>query len=141
MWPGTTSETCVDWVAFDTPADALEDAASAVIGTVGEQDGTADLYGYTVAAWTVHVDEWLKGSGDASIRVLSTPETCSAGSPYPDGDPFAAASGPQLILLSNDRGTWLAITPWQGVVAAPDATVPDAWPAGSVGSPPAAPPE
>lgn len=126
---------CVDWVAFPSPADALEDSSYAVIGTVGAQDGTDDLYTYEVDAWTVHVDEWIKGSGDDELRVLSAPETCSEGSPYPTGDPFAAASGPQLILLTDLDGTWTSITPWQGIVPAPGGAVPDAWPPGTIGSP------
>ena len=139
--PFTQSGECVDWVAFDTPADALEDASSAVIGTIGEQDGTAGLYGYPVNAWTVRVNDWLKGSGGSSIRVLSSPETCSEGSPYPDSDPFALASGPQLILLHDEGGTWRTITPWQGLVPAPEGAVPEASPEGTMGSPAATPAE
>ncbi|MEQ6896292.1 hypothetical protein [Microbacterium sp. KR10-403] len=127
--------TCVDWVTFSTPADALEDASYAVIGTIAGQDGTADLYSYEVNAWTVQVDQWVKGAGDDELRVLSAPETCSEGSPYPTGDPFGAASGPQLILLTDMDGTWTSITPWQGVVAAPGGAVPEAWPPGTMGSP------
>jgi len=127
--------TCVDWVAYATPADALADVSHAVIGTVGGQDGTTGLYSYEVNAWTVHVDRWIKGSGDDELRVLSAPETCSDGSPYPTGDPFAAASGPQLILLTDLDGTWTSVTPWQGIVPAPDDAVPEAWPPGTMGSP------
>jgi len=135
--PFVTSETCIDWVAFDTPADAVEDAAAAVIGTVGEQDGTTELYGYTANEWAVHVDEWVTGEGADEIRVVSTPATCTAGSPYPGGDPFAAASGPQLILLHDENGTLRAITPLQGIVPAPGGAVPKEWPPGMIGSPPA----
>ncbi|QAY59756.1 hypothetical protein ET475_06970 [Microbacterium protaetiae] len=139
--PFGTAGQCVDWVAFDTPADALEDASSAVVGTVGEKVGEANLFGYTVNAWSVQVDHWAKGSGEGSIRVLSAPETCSAGSPYPGGDPFGAASGLQLILLHEENGAPRTITPWQGIVPAPGGVVPEAWPPGTMGSPPATPGE
>ncbi len=134
--PFVTAGTCVDWVAFDTPADALADASSAVVGTVGAQQGTTDLYGYTVSVWTVHVERWVKGTGGADIRVVSAPETCSEGSPYPSGDPLADASGPQLILLHDENGALRTITPWQGIVPA-DAhgALPNAWPPGTMGSP------
>jgi len=127
--------TCVDWVAFSTPADALEDSSYAVVGTVAAQDGTAELYSYEVNAWTVQVGQWVKGTGGDELRVLSAPETCSDGSPYPTGDPFAVASGPQLIVLTDLDGTWTSITPWQGIVAAPGGVVPEAWPPGTMGSP------
>lgn len=130
----SVSGQCADWVVFDTPADALADATSAVIGTVGEKDGTAGILGYTVNGWTVQVDEWVKGSGGDTIRVLSSPVTCSEGSPYPTGDPFEAASGPQVIFLHDEDGALRTLTPYQGIVpVAPDGTVPDAWPSGMPG--------
>lgn len=130
------AETCVSWVWFETPADALDDAAVAV-RTAGPLPvtGTAELFGVDARVHTVRVTEVIKGTevrtGD-ELEVASTPVTCTGGEDYPDGDPLDA-SGDLVLFLHRDEtsGAWRTITPEHGVVTATvDGLVPDAWPAG-----------
>jgi hypothetical protein len=132
---GARSETCVSWVDFATPADAVADA-DLVITTEGTATatGTAEVFGAEAAVHAVEVADVLAGAGAAAgdrIEVVSTPVTCTGGAVYPDGDPLDAA-GPLVILLERDEdiGAWRTLTPLQGVVAADDGSVPEAWPAG-----------
>ncbi len=97
--------------------------------------GTTTLFGTTVNVHSIDITEVLKGTGVAAgqaLEVVSTPVTCTAGSIYPDGDPLDA-SGPLIVFLHRDAdtGAWRTITPYLGVVPAPDdGTVPDSWPVG-----------
>ncbi|QZN85886.1 hypothetical protein [Cellulomonas sp. C5510] len=135
----TRSETCVDWVSFPTPADAVAEA-DAVVRTSGPAaaSGTAELFGTDATVHTLAVGAVLAGSGARAgdvLEVASTPATCTGGSRYPDGDPLDTA-GTLLVLLERDEqtGTWRTLTPAQGVVAAPDDAVPGSWPAGTTGT-------
>jgi hypothetical protein len=133
---GAQSQSCVEWVWFDSPADAMADAGLVVRATgPAASTGTAELFGTTANAHSVEVAEVLKGNDDATgqpLKVVSTPVTCTGGSVYPEGDPLDA---PGLLILfldwDPDAQAWRTITPDQGVVpAADDGTVPDSWPAG-----------
>jgi hypothetical protein len=127
-FPSEESAACADWAHYDSPADAAEDADAVAFGTVVDQAGTTELYGYVVHVWVVEVDEWLQGTGDTTIEVVSTPRTCETGSPYPDGDPLDGA-GDVLLLLTADGDRWQSLTGFQGVVPAPaDGRMPTAWP-------------
>lgn len=116
---------CVDWVFFETPAEAASDAGAVLRGTVVEQDGTAQMYGVESNRWLVTVEEVLERPDPPSgrpqtqpvlevspgerIAVVSTPETCSEEA-YPGGDPLDPASGlggtdgSVIILLSAASG-------------------------------------
>jgi hypothetical protein len=116
---------CVDWVFFDTPAEAASDAGAVLRGTVVEQDGTVQMYGVESNRWLVTVEEVLERPDPPSgrtqtqpeldvspgeqIAVVSTPETCS-GEAYTGGDPLDPASGlggadgSVIILLSAALG-------------------------------------
>jgi hypothetical protein len=99
---------CVDWVFFDTPAEAASDAGAVLRGTVVERDGTAQMYGVESNRWLVTVEEVFERPDPPSgrtqtqpeldvepgerIAVVSTPETCS-GEAYIGGDPLDPASG------------------------------------------------
>ena len=125
---------CVDWVAYEDPAEATA-AATVVVVTEGPtaSAGTTDMLGVSAAVHSVHVDEVLKGSDvrvGEDLEVTSTPETCASGGTYPDGDPLDA-SGTLVLFLSRDADTHVLslATPAQGVVAATaDGEVPVAWP-------------
>jgi hypothetical protein len=137
---------CVDWVFFETPAEAASDAGAVLRGTVVEQDGTAQMYGVESNRWLVTVEEVLERPDPPSgrsqtqpelevspgdqIAVVSTPETCSVEG-YPGGDPLDPASGlggadgSVIILLSAALGDgdgdvdvdgFHLITPYQGVL-------------------------
>ncbi|GAA5195657.1 hypothetical protein GCM10025773_01970 [Microbacterium jejuense] len=131
---GVRSQTCVDWVSFDSPADAVEEADAVVAGRLVGQSGSATLYGEAAPIWTIDVDKWIKGDGDDQLRVVSTPATCEA-SPPPD--PFLAVEDEDrvIVILHDDPDVgWRSITPWQGiVVAGPDGGVPEVWPSSPTG--------
>lgn len=135
----TRSETCVDWVWFPTPADAVAEA-DAVVRTTGPAaaSGTAELFGTDATVHTLAVGAVLAGSGARAgdvLEVASTPVTCTGGGRYPDGDPLDA-TGTLLVLLERDEqtGAWRTLTPAQGVVAAPDGAVPGSWPTTDTGT-------
>lgn len=153
---GGSASACVDWVVFETPAEAASDAGAVLRATVVEQDGTAQMYGVESNRWLVTVEEVLERPDPPSgrpqtqpelevspgeqIAVVSTPETCS-GDAYPGADPLAPASGLSgadgsvIILLSAASGDggvdgFHLITPYQGVLTpAEDGALPSKWPA------------
>lgn len=132
------SASCVDWVLFDSPEDAAADAGAVVIARVDSQDSTATMYGAKVNVWKLEVSTWLKGEGDDTILVASSPRTCEAGSPYPDGDPldtddevvvFLAKSQGDPAPISGYTGEWTTITGYQGVIpATAEGGMPAEWP-------------
>src|SRR5690606_5159479 len=85
-------------------------------------------------------------AGD-TVAVVSTPETCTPGGAYPDGDPLdpatglAAPDGTVIVLLStasdepdvvDGGGVLHLVTPYQGVVAPDeDGALPATWPSPS----------
>jgi len=137
-FPFMQSVGCASWVAYDTPADAMADATAVVVGHVTTRAGSGKVLGTDAHAWTVDVERWAKGSGEASIRVLSTPVGCGGQDPYPDGDPFQDAVGNRssVLFLFRGEGAWRGMTPLQAVIpATPSGGIPDAWPPGTAGSP------
>lgn len=149
---------CVDWISFESPGEAAAGAGAVLLGTVVEQAGTIELYGVDANRWTFDVERVLErpaplqdgavpppalpvSAGDR-ITVVSTPETCTEGGAYPDGDPLDPATG-----LGDDDGTVVVIlsgawgdegdieepsliTPYQGVVTpTADGELPPEWPA------------
>jgi len=134
---GAEGATCVSWVWFESPADALT-AADLVVRTHGGAGarGTVEAFGVAAAVHTVRVAEVLRGAGPGvgdEIDVVSTPVTCTGGGTYPDGDPLDAPGDLVLLLHHDDEaGGWRTLTPTQGVVP-PDADggLPAAWPTAS----------
>jgi hypothetical protein len=153
---GAGGEACVDWVHFRTPDEAASDAGVVLRGSVVERDGSVPMFGVEANRWLFDVAEVLERpeprdgvepppevevTPGERIAVVSTPETCSAGGPYPDGDPLDPATGPGdadvsvIVLLSDGDGQGGAgdlhlITPFQGVlVPAAGGSLPDEWPA------------
>jgi len=128
------SHTCVDWVWFDSPADAMEEADAVVAGHLVDQSGSTTMFGEAAPIWTVAVDEWIEGDGDDEVEVVSTPATCEA-SPPPD--PFLAMRDEDrvIVFLHHDPDVgWRALTPWQGVFSAgPDGGLPEVWPSTPAG--------
>lgn len=136
----TGAETCVSWVGYDTPADALADADAAVLtrGPITAV-GTAEVFGADASVHSVPVVDVLKGTGVSSgqeVEVISTPVTCTGGETYPEGDPLQV-TGTQVVFLHLDEaaGAWRTLTPFHGVVPAGDSgDVPATW-AGSADVP------
>lgn len=127
------AQSCVDWVLFDSPADALADATAA-LRTTGPTSaaGTTQLFGADANVHSVQVDAVLKGTDlqvGQDVEVAATPVTCTGDGTYPDGDPLEA-SGSLIVLLSwdDDAEMWRTMTPNQGVVAATaDGEIPPTW--------------
>ncbi len=115
--PGTTSETCVDWVHFDNTQEIFNQAGAVVIGTPLRLDGQTSIYGYSAQAHVVGVEKVLKGDvvGD-TMRISAMPETCTGSVSYPEGDPLET-SRRLIFFLTKDGGEWFTFTPAQGVLS------------------------
>ena len=59
--PTTTSETCVDWIHFETPQAQFDQAALVVIGKPVRVDGETLIYGYRANVYVLEVETVLKG--------------------------------------------------------------------------------
>ena len=116
LLPPATSETCVDWVRFETPQAQFDHAALVLIGKPVRADGETLIYGYEANVHLVEVETVLKGDpGPPPLRIASMPPTCSAGVSYPDGDPLER-SRRMLIFATKQEGGWFTQTPAQGAV-------------------------
>jgi hypothetical protein len=127
----STSHSCIDWVFFDTPADAAEEANAIAVGRIVDQAGTTSYMDIPATTWNVVVDEWLEGDGDPEIVVTSLPRSC--------GDTTDAMAEAQkedeLVFFLRERASgWEIVTPWQGVTpAAPGGQIPQTWPEDQAG--------
>lgn len=110
---------CVDFVFFANPQDQYDNAGLVLIGQSVSQDGQTTIYGHQATTHLVEVEQVLKGDpGEGNLRITSTPETCTAGGSYPDGDPLDTAER-VLIFANNQGGQWFTTTPTQGVQSFP----------------------
>jgi len=122
----TTTQSCIDWVFFDAPSDAAEEANAVGRGHILDQAGTASYLDIPVTTWNVEIDEWLEGGGDEEIVVTSLPRSCGDTT-----DSMAEAQDESdLIFFLRKRATgWEILTPWQGMIpATPDGGIPETWP-------------
>lgn len=110
---------CVDWVWFKTPQDQYDKAPVVLIGKPEGQVGETKIYGSKATTHLVEVERVLKGDpGEGNIRISSMPPTCTAGDPYPDGDPLDTAE--RVIIFATKQGAeWFTMTPAQGVLPFP----------------------
>ncbi len=116
LLPDAHTETCVDWVHFETPQEQFDHAALVVIGKPVRMDGETSIYGYTAQIHLVEVETVFKGeAGPGPLRIASMPLTCTGGVSYPDGDPLDAHQR-MLIYASKQNGEWFTMTPAQGAV-------------------------
>lgn len=126
-FPGVRSEMCVTWVSFDPPQAAFDEATAVVIGEPAATGTTVEMFGVAATVHEVAVGEVLKGEiPDAgTIRVASTPMTCTGGSVYPDGDPLDVEGEVIVFLHGPEDGVWHTLTPFDGVLPLPgDGTLP-----------------
>lgn len=124
--PFVQTQSCIDWVYFESPSDAIDDATAVARGHVVDRAGSTTYLDLPATTWNVEVDEWLKGSGDAEIVVTSLPRSCGD-----TGDAMAEAQPEDdVILFLRERPSgWETITPWQGTIPAlPDGSIPTSWP-------------
>ncbi len=126
----TTVQSCIDWVYFEDPSAAADDADAVALGRVIDQAGTTSYYEMTAATWNVAVDEWISGgTGDTDIVVTSLPRSCGD---TDDAMADAAGGDPIVLFLRSSDDEWQTITPLQGIVApGPDGGIPADWPADS----------
>jgi len=122
----SSSSACIDWVYFETPADAAESVDAVVIGSVVDQAGRTSYDDMPATMWTVAVEDWQKGSGPDELIVTSLPRSCGdtvdSMAEYQDTSPL-------VFFLQETESGWTAVTPFQGVVpAASDGTIPETWP-------------
>ena len=68
LLPGTVTETCVDWIHFESPQQQFDDAALAVIGKPVRADGETTIYGYSARIHVVEVEAVLKGEPAAGAN-------------------------------------------------------------------------
>jgi hypothetical protein len=117
--PSSGTETCVEWVRFESPQDQYDKAAAVLIGRSVSEDGKTAIYGYQATGHLIQVDEVLKGSpGTGNVRILSMPQTCTGGKSYPDGDPLQTSE--RVIIFATQQGRdWVTMTPEQGVFPFP----------------------
>lgn len=114
--PGNSTETCVDWVHFETPQKQFDNAAMVLIGMPAGKDGETSAYGYKAQTHLVDVEKILKGNpGAGPVRISSMPQTCGNGDSYPNGDPLDT-SRRMIIFTTNQGGEWFTMTPTQGVL-------------------------
>lgn len=132
---GTEREECRDWPAYATPQDALENADYVITADVTEKVGNETLFGAEAHTYSVSTEGLpvLKGDdlGHTDLKVISTPQRCSGGDPYPDGDPLRERQRVILFLTRDDpKGPWRTITPEHGVLPADSGSkgLPDRWP-------------
>lgn len=128
-----TAQTCVSWVAHETPQEAFDAAGLVVVGRVAPAHTTRSVFGYRTAVHEVTVAQVLKGDAEVKERleVASTPITCMGDEVYPEGDPLDVAGDVVLFVTDTEAtGEWRLLTPFEGVLAAgPDGGPPplDAW--------------
>lgn len=120
--PTSGTETCVDWVRFESPQDQYDQAGAVMVGRSVGEDGKTVIYGYQATGHVVQVEQVLKGSpGTGNVRILSVPQTCTGSNSYPNGDPLQAAE--RVIIFANQQGKdWVTMTPEQGVLPFPEGT-------------------
>lgn len=124
--PFVTTGSCIDWVGFETPADAAAESDAVALGRIIDQAGTSSYLDIPVATWNVEVDSWLAGGGDDEIVVTSLPRSCGD-----TRDVMAERQGddPVILFLRDGSSGWETLTPFQGVVPAdPDGGMPAVWP-------------
>ncbi|MFM9455617.1 hypothetical protein ACSCB1_38165 [Streptomyces europaeiscabiei] len=125
---------CGDWPVYATPREALEQADWVVTADVGREVGSETVNGAEAHVYSVRTMGLPLYKGDAvgheNLKVISTPQKCSAGDPYPEGDPLLDQKRAILFLTrEGTEGLWRTITPTQGVLPATgDAKFPDRWP-------------
>ena len=116
LLPGSTTETCVDWIRFETAQEQFRQATLVVIGTPQGTESETRIYGYTAHIHVVEVEDVLKGDpGPGPLRIASMPVTCTGGVPYPEGDPLDGRRR-MLIYATAQDGYWFTVTPAQGAV-------------------------
>ena len=110
---------CVSWIDVSDPQTAYDEADAVVIGTLAATENTVNLYGVDAAVHELTITEVVKGEPEQArtLRVVSTPVTCTGDDIYPDGDPLDV-EGEQIVFLniSKPGDTWQLITPNNAVL-------------------------
>jgi hypothetical protein len=114
------SEACADFPDYESPEDMGRDASLVIVGTSAPSHATATVLGVPAAVHRIDISLVVKSESDAydldSIVVASTPATCQDGGYYPDGDPLDTDETVEVFLYQQDDGTWVTLTPFDGVL-------------------------
>ncbi|MEU6313090.1 hypothetical protein [Streptomyces sp. NPDC047014] len=129
-------DACPAWPVYSTPQEALEGADYVVTADVTERVGDEAVFGTEAHVYAVSTEGLpvLKGDdiGYTDLKVISTPQKCAGGDPYPGGDPLHEGRRVILFLTREDpKGTWRTITPEHGVLPADSgggSSLPSRWP-------------
>ena len=123
-----TSGACIDWVYFESPADAADEADAVIVGTVESSAGSTTYLDLPATKWHVSVDRWIKGGdGSRTVVVTSLPRSC--GDTH-DSVADAVDAGPVVLFLRDGKSGWETLTPFQGLIPAErDGNLPSEWPA------------
>jgi len=114
----TTTSICRDYVSFEGDPAALAEAADLVfVGEVLGDDGVELFNEVDASAYTIRVDEVLKGDvSESELRVISIPDGCTT-----PGEPADYSRGNQLevegkaqFFLSMTGGKWTTFSPFEG---------------------------
>lgn len=117
---GVEAETCVSWADLSDPQVAFDEADAVIIGRSSASTEVTNMFGLDAAVHNVDVLQVLKGDLADTEAVASTPETCTDGAPYPNGDPLDAEEDLILFLTKQDGDTpWSTMTPFDGAQPAP----------------------
>ncbi|WP_030853773.1 hypothetical protein [Streptomyces sp. NRRL F-4474] len=127
-------DACPEWPVYATPREALEAADYVITADITKRVGDEAIFGTAAHAYSVSTKGLpvLKGEdvGHTDLKVISAPQKCSGGDPYPDGDPLREGRRVILFLTREDpKGPWRTITPDHGVLPADGgSSLPDRWP-------------
>lgn len=118
----TNSEVaCADWIPFDSVDHAAANADLVVRADLQSSNTTVIVHGEKASLHHAIVTEVFVGAariGDV-LSVVSTPASCTAGAPYPGGDPMlrddATLALKQGIPAPSSANFFETITPYAGV--------------------------
>lgn len=112
---------CVSWSDLADPQTAFNVADAVIIGRPVASSGAKLMFSVDATVHEVDVVQIFKGEIDETVSIASTPETCTTGSPYPNGDPLETELEVLLFLTAPaDDGIWSTVTPVDGVRSVPE---------------------
>lgn len=115
-------ELCISWMDVSDPQVAYDEADAVVLGRSSATGTTAPMHGIQATVHEVEVEQVYKGDlTPGTVRVASTPTSCTAKGGYPDGDPLETEGEVIVFLRTPGSGdVWSLITPSDAVLPAPE---------------------
>lgn len=122
-------QACASWVRYETPQDMYNEAGLVLVGEVTGRDGEVEVPPggptATARAYSFDVEDVLKSTPDRDIapgdtvRIAAMADGCSPDVEFDDGDQLEV-DGRVIFFGREQHGTWMTLTPFQGVLAFPD---------------------